>query len=482
MIDFSDFSEAESVFRFFEEISKIPHGSENTGPIADYLVGFAKARGLEHHRDGFDNVIIKKPATAGYEDRPTVIFQGHTDMVADKLPSCDKNMLLEGLDLYRDGDFLRARGTTLGGDDGVAIAYALAVLDSSEIQHPNFEALFTSDEEIGLIGASALDTSRLNGKLMLNIDSDIEGIFTVGCAGGLRMDIRLPLEKKESVPALYKLTVSGLLGGHSGMEIDKGRANAIKVLSEVLGACDSPLIASVSGGNADNAIPRSAEALYTIKNSWDGCMWNFEYSTRNFVIPSVLKKYTEAEPDISITLEPVEGEALAFDAFDSAKILRLMNRLPSGVRAMSEEIPGLVETSSNLGIVSCDESGFTASISLRSSKNAEKDALRHEIRMIGEGLGGGVSERGEYPAWEYRKGSHLCDVMSRVYSDMYGKNPEIITIHAGLECGIFSEKIEGLDCVSIGPDNFDIHTPEEHLSISSTARVFEYLKRVLREI
>ncbi len=482
MIDFSDHKNAESVFRFFEDISKIPHGSENTSHIADHLVSFAEQRGLEYHRDAYNNVIIKKPATAGYESRPTVILQGHTDMVADKRADSRIDMKKEGLDIYRDGDYLRARGTTLGGDDGVAIAYALALLDADDIPHPDIEALFTSDEEIGLIGASALDASLLRGKTMINIDSDIEGIFTVGCAGGLRMDIKLNREKREMRKGLFKLSISGLAGGHSGMEIDKGRINAIKVLCEVLRSWDSPLIAEISGGNADNAIPRSAEAIYTFPNNSDGQKEYFKGCLNNAVIPSILRKYIKKEPDIKITLEEHEGEMPVFDGYASADIMRLIEMLPSGVRNMSAEIAGLVETSSNLGIIKTAGEEFTASISLRSSKNAEKDALRHEIREIGESLSGEVTERGEYPAWEYKPESHLCDVMSRVYSDMYGKEPQIITIHAGLECGIFSEKIPMLDCVSIGPDNFDIHTPDEHLSISSTARVYEYLKRVLREI
>ena len=482
MINFSDFKNAEKVFRFFEEFSKIPHASENTSAIADYLVDFAKSRGLSYLRDAADNVIIRKSATPGYENRPTVIFQGHTDMVADKTADCDIDMEKEGLRLYRDGDFLRAEGTTLGGDDGVAIAYALAILDSNDIEHPNFEALFTSDEEIGLIGATALDASQLNGKTMINIDSDVEGIFTVGCAGGMRMDIKINLEKTKVRKGLFKISVSGLMGGHSGTEIDKGRVNAIKVISDVISHSSSPVIANICGGNADNAIPRSAEAIYGVENESEIAADNLEYITKNIVIPAVIKRYIEKEPAISITFDRFDGEAETFGAHDTAKILRMIAMLPSGVREMSEEIPGLVETSSNLGIVKSDGNSVTVSVSLRSSKNTKKAELRDRIREIGGSFGADISERGEYPAWEYRKDSHLRDVMCRVYTEMYKKEPEIVTIHAGLECGIFSEKITGLDCVSIGPDNFDIHTPEERLSISSTARVFEYLKRVLKEI
>lgn len=473
MINFSDYKNAERVFYFFEEISKIPHVSENTKPIADYLVSFAAERSLECYRDDKDNVIIKKKATPGYENRSTVIFQGHTDMVEDKADDSTLDMQKDGLLLYRDGDFLRARGTTLGGDDGVALAYALAVLDSSDIEHPDFEALFTSDEEIGLIGATALDTSHLKGKMMINIDSDVEGVFTVGCAGGLRTDMTLPTLRCDTDSPIYRITVSGLLGGHSGMEIDKGRLNAIKILFEALKACDSIKISSVSGGNADNAIPRFAECLFTAENIEE---------LENAILPKMLEKYRKTEADISISLNKECEGGSVISREDSEKLIKLTLEIPSGVYSMSAEIPGLVETSSNLGIIKTADGAAVISTSLRSSKNSEKEALKEKIREIAKAYSASLSERGEYPAWEYKPNSHLCDVMKRVYAKMYGKEPEVITIHAGLECGIFSEKIEGLECVSIGPDNFDIHTAEEHLSISSTARVWEYLKAVLKEI
>ena len=473
MLDINDYKGAERIFHFFEEISRIPHTSENTKPIADYLVSFAKERSLEYYRDTSDNVIIKKKATPGYENRPAVIFQGHTDMVADKTEDCPIDMEKEGLSIYRDGDFLRAHGTTLGGDDGVAIAYSLAVLDSDDIAHPDFEALFTSDEEIGLLGATALDASKLSGKLMINIDSDVEGIFTVGCAGGLRTDMTLSTKREISSDKLYKISVSGLLGGHSGMEIDKGRLNAIKILFEILALCDSPRIFSLSGGNADNAIPRSAECVFTAEN--------ISYILSS-VLPDVLLKYRKAEADISVSLEEstLSGDVITKE--DTRRIIDAALEIPSGVYSMSQEIEGLVETSSNLGIIKASENEAVISTSLRSSKNSEKEALKQKIRKIAKKHSATLSERGEYPAWEYKPKSYLSDVMKRVYERLYNKSPEIITIHAGLECGIFSEKIEGLECVSIGPDNFDIHTTEEHLSISSTVRVFEYLKEVLKEI
>ena len=473
MLNIPEYKDAEKVFYFFEEISKIPHPSEHTEKIADYLVDFAKTRGLWYMRDESNNVIIRKPATKGYENRPTVIFQGHTDMVADKIIGAEIDMYKEGLKLFRDGDFIRAEGTTLGGDDGVAIAYSLAILDSHDIEHPEFEALFTSDEEIGLIGATALDTSYLHGKTMINIDSDDEGIFTVGCAGGMRMDATLPFERCETQENLYRLSVSGLMGGHSGTEIDKGRINAIKVLAEVLENAKDMRIAQISGGNADNAIPRYADCIFTSEST---------VFIKDSAIPTVIERYRDKEPGIEIKLEAFWGSKECFSKSDSAKILKFIERMPTGVYKMSKDIPGLVETSSNLGIIESSGERVTLSVSLRSAKNEEKEKLRACVNDLCKEFGASVSERGEYPAWEYKKDSHLRDVMRKVYFEEYGKEPEIITIHAGLECGIFSNKICGLDCVSIGPDNFDIHTPEERLSISSTARVWDYLKKVLKEI
>lgn len=474
MLNIPEYKDAEKVFQYFEEISRIPHPSTKTEKIADYLVDFAKTRGLFYSRDAANNVIIRKPATPGYEDRPTVIIQGHTDMVADKVPECEIDMEKDGLEIYRDGDLIRAKGTTLGGDDGVAIAYALAILDSSDIEHPEIEALFTSDEEIGLIGATALDAGELRGKIMVNIDSDEEGVFTVGCAGGLRMDIDLPVmrEDKES-DNLYSIGITGLLGGHSGTEIDKNRANAIKLLCDIVGNANGIKLVDITGGNADNAIPRLARCVVSLEDP--------KYTVNN-LIPAMLEKYKETEPDISISFEKVEGPAHAITNTDSAKIFKLIKKMPSGVYKMSADIEGLPETSSNLGIIKTEVDRVKLSVSVRSSKNSEKAALCKRIRENSEGYGAKVSERGEYPAWEYKKDSRLREVMKDVYTEMYGKEPEIVVIHAGLECGIFSEKISGLDCVSIGPDNRDIHTPDERLSISSTARVWEYLKRVLKKI
>ncbi len=471
MLNIPEYKDAERVFYFFEEISKIPHGSGNTGKIADYLVDFAKVRGLEYVRDEFDNVVIRKGAVAGYENRPAVVLQGHLDMVAEKVPGSAIDMESEGLEIYRDGDFLRARDTTLGGDDGVAIAYALALLDSRDIPHPDIEGVFTSDEETGLIGAVNIAPEMVKGRLLINIDSDEEGIFTVGCAGGMRSDAVLNIKREEERErSVISLTLGGFKGGHSGVEIDKGRENAIKVLFSVLAECGARLI-SVSGGNADNAIPRTCDAKLVA-----------DKAALTAALERAKAKHAECEPDICYTVsENVERVSL-LTAESSQKAIDLINELPSGIIAMSTDVTGLVETSLNLGIIRLEGDRLSASFSVRSAKGEKKAELGTRLERIAKKYGADYSERGHYPAWEYRKSSHLRDVMIDVYKKMYGKTPEVVIIHAGLECGILSEKLDGLDSVSIGPDNFDIHTTEEHLSISSTARVWEFLKNVLKEI
>lgn len=473
MIDISDYKSVTAPFRFFEEFSKIPRGSGNTAAIADYLVSFAEARGLFVYRDSFDNVVIRKPATTGYENKPTVIFQGHTDIVAEKLQNVNIDMQKEGLRLYRDGDFLRAEGTTLGADDGVALAYALAVLDSDEIAHPEFEAVFTSDEEVGLTGATGLDVSVLKGRMLINIDSDEEGIFTAGCAGGARVDISLSQPTSWCVGGICRLSVGGLLGGHSGVEIDKNRTNAIRALMKILAALREVRLISVVAGNADNAIPRDAIATFTTRSS-------------AIEVAEAMNKIKASLPDeeksAAFSFEKKLGIARALGKAESENLISLILDLPNGVTRMSEDIDGLVETSLNLGIARLSDGAAELTVSVRSAKGERKAELLAKIADICGRHGAASSVRGEYPAWEYRRESHLRDVMCEVYKNMYGKDAKVVTIHAGLECGIFSDKIEGLDCVSIGPDNYDIHTPEERLSIPSFARVWEYLIEVLKSL
>ena len=477
MLDLPICAEGGRVFEFFVEISKIPHGSGNTAPIADYLEGFARERGLDCSRDGANNVIIKKSATPGYEERPTVIIQGHTDMVLASDENANIDLQKDGLELYVDGDFLKARGTTLGGDDGVAVAYALALLDSDTIAHPAIEAVFTSDEEIGLLGAAAIDESKIDGRILINIDSDAEGIFTAGCAGGLRTDTVASFDTKLAPGFLYIVEISGLRGGHSGVEIGNARVNAIKHLSKSISDIEGIRLMTLEGGNADNAIPRNAQASFV-------CKKKIGSSAMNELCNKIKNElYELGENDATVTVARTwQIGARVISADSTSAILSLVNEMPSGVLAMSADIEGLVETSQNIGIIKLENGEFHMAVSVRSSKDDDKRAATDNIYALGRKYGAEVSERGEYPAWEYKKDSHLRDTICSVYEKMYAKAPKVDIIHAGLECGIFSKKLDGLDAVSLGPDNYDIHTPSERLSISSTVRVWEFLLEVLKNI
>lgn len=474
MINFSGIEGALSPIRFFEEISKIPHGSGSEGALCDYIEDFANRHGLFCLRDEYDNIIIKKPASPGRSGRPTVILQGHSDMVLARSPECEKDLEKEGLSIYRDGDFLRAHGTSLGADDGIALAYALAILDSDSIPHPPLEVLFTSGEEIGMSGAMGLDSSKLSGRLLINIDSDEEGVFTVGCAGGARLDISLPVEREPLNGFSYSLSVSGLIGGHSGIDIDKNRVNAIKLTAKMLSEIKGARLVSLSGGTADNAIPNDAKAVFAT---------GFPISDKaQENIKNLFSEMTvgESEAVYSLCEAPKCENAISEKA--TAAALSLLSEIPSGVVDMSRDIPGLVETSLNIGTVSLTEDALLLGVSLRSSKGDEKERLAKSITDIAKRHGAKAERHGDYPEWEYRRDSYLRDKMSEVFLEAYGYLPKIITVHAGLECGILSRKIAELDCVSIGPDNFNLHTPDEHLSLSSTARVFEYLKLLLEKI
>ena len=381
-------------------------------------------------------------------------------------------MKVDGLTLYRDGDFLRAKDTTLGGDDGVALAYALALMDSDDIPHPALEALFTSDEEIGLIGATMLDPNAISGRLLINIDSDEEGIFTVGCAGGVRSDITLPISREEArVRDILQLTVGKFKGGHSGIEIGNGRINAIKATVKALANADVRII-SIEGGNADNAIPRGLCCRLIAENA----------ERLTAALEEMRAEYAEAEQDIEYTVERLSTVCEPMTESSSRNLLSLICELPSGVIAMSEDIEGLVETSLNLGILRTNDASVEISFSVRSAKGAKKAAVCRGLAETAQKYGAGYGERGAYPAWEYKSESKLRDTCVKAYRELYAKEPEVLIIHAGLECGILSEKIKGLDCISLGPNNYDVHTTEERLSLSSFARVWEYLKKVLREV
>ena len=468
-----------SVFSYFEKICAIPHGSRNTKAISDYLVSFAQLHGIRYEQDSLNNVVMYQEGTCGYEDHAPVILQGHMDMVCEKDVDCSINMDTDGLDIDHDGEWIFAHGTTLGGDNGIAVAYMLALLADKTIPHPPLEIIITVDEEIGMEGAAGVDLSHFQSRTMINLDSEDEGVFTVSCAGGARSVIHMPVQRRVVYGPCVKLTVEGLRGGHSGVEIHKNLANANKVMGEFLGRIQKlmPLcITKLQGGAKDNAIPRTCEATLI--------PLGIHVERINDIAEQLQAEIRENydEPDAIVRGDNVDalgGNALTTEC--TAKVIALLNAAPNGVQSMSQDIEGLVQTSLNLGVMSLDEE-LTLTFAVRSSVNAEKVDLLKRLRELAAFYEGSTSEMGDYPAWEYKKDSYLRDTMVTTFSRMFGKKPEVVAIHAGLECGLLSEKLPGLDCVSIGPDMQDIHTSREKLSIASTKRTWEFLLEVLKSL
>lgn len=485
--------EPKSVFYYFEEITKIPHGSGNVDRISDYLVDFAKERNLFYIQDDLKNVIIMKEATPGYEKEPAVILQGHMDMVAVKKPDYDIDMKTEGLKVGIDGDNLYAEGTSLGGDDGIAVAYALAILDSDTIRHPRLEVVITVDEEVGMDGARGIDLSMLKGHRMLNLDSEEEGIFLTSCAGGARVKCCFNLKQAAFQGIAYEITVGGLLGGHSGEAIDKERGNSNCLFGRFLWKLTKQIpvgLLSVEGGLADNAIPRETKAVLAVAAS-DSASFAGMVDT---VAAEISGELATKDPDFYIHVKETDkGELFCVTPDDTKRAAAFLASVPNGVQAMSADIKGLVETSLNLGILKCVrniKSGenavkssmeFTAEFSVRSSIESAKHALIDKLAAVTSLAGGAYEVTGDYPGWKYRVDSPLREKMIALYERMYGVKPRVEAIHAGLECGLLGSKITDLDCVSFGPQMQNIHTTEETLSISSTARVWEYLVKLLEE-
>lgn len=472
--------EPKRVFYYFEELCKIPHGSGNTKQISDYLVSFAKEHGLEYVQDEMNNVAIYKPATEGYEDAPAVILQGHMDMVCEKRPDVDHDFTKDPLNISVKDGYVTANGTTLGGDDGIAVAYGLALLESTELAHPALEVLITVDEEIGLLGAEGFDCSALKGKRLINLDSEAEGSLWISCAGGLSGISTIPVQRVEAEGQKAAVKITGLMGGHSGAEIDKKRANANVLMGRFLYTLQKEAayeIISLAGGQKDNAITREADAELLVEdvNAVKACAEKVQKGFR--------EEYAGTDEGITIEITDLgASSARVLHPTSREKVLFFLMEVPFGIQKMSGSIDGLVETSTNIGIVKLGEDEFLGSSSVRSSVEAAGAALSDKICYLTEFLGGDYTVQGAYPAWEYRKDSPLRDQMVEVYEEMYGEKPNVVAIHAGLECGLFYKKIEGLDCVSLGPNMKDIHTSEEVLDIASTERVWKYLVKVLESL
>ncbi|MBR1931678.1 MAG: aminoacyl-histidine dipeptidase [Lachnospiraceae bacterium] len=489
--------EPESVFYYFEEITKIPHGSGNVERISDYLADFAKQRGLFCIQDAWKNIIIVKHATPGYEKEPPLILQGHMDMVAVCEPGCTMDMKKEGLKVAVAGDNIYAEQTSLGGDDGIAVAYALAILDSQTLKHPRLEVVITVDEEVGMDGAREIDLSMLRANRMINLDSEEEGIFLTSCAGGARVSCIFDVEQEERRGILCGINVGGLQGGHSGTEIHRERANSNCLFARVLKRLTDELpiqLVEIKGGHADNAISRETKAIVLLPGESgepDNMQSMTEQANRLDAIMTVLQKDIAAELavrdpgftlnwNINWKINVQKMPALQVLTEDSTrKIAVALNALPNGVQAMSQELRGMVETSLNFGMLRLKNNKIVAEFAVRSSVESAKKALIDRMASVVELADGTYIVSGDYPGWQFRTNSPLRDKMVAVYQQMYGVKPKVEAVHAGLECGLLGSKIQDLDCVSIGPDMKDIHTTEETLSISSTARVWNYLVKLL---
>ena len=473
-------SKAFSVFKYFKDISEIPRGSGNEKEISNYLVEFAKKLKLEVTQDEALNVIIKKAASKGYENAPTVVIQGHMDMVCEKSIDTVHDFEKDPIKLVINGDKIFAKGTTLGADDGIAVAYAMALLADDSIEHPALEILMTTDEERGMSGAINLSEDSIKGKILINIDTEEEGYLLVSCAGGIRTKSSIKIKKEKNDDKILHIGIRGLKGGHSGMEIDKYRGNANKlmgrVLKEALEFADIRLV-SISGGSKNNAIPREADAYLTAKDTevLIGVVEKFNDIFRK----ELFTQDNEVRVFIESTNENYED---IYSKESTEKVINLLYLYPNGVNTMSANIKNLTESSSNLGVVT-EENGYVEFDSaVRSSVPSLKDEIVEKIKSITHIIGGKFETNSAYPAWEYKKDSKIRDLCIDVYKKMYNKDPIVYAIHAGVECGVFEEKFGELDMISFGPNIKGAHTPEENLSISSTERVWEYLLNILKNI
>ena len=470
--------EPKKVFEFFEQLTKIPRPSGNEKAASDFLVSFASERGLIAYQDELGNVTILKPATSGMEDKPTVILQAHMDMVAVADEDSAVDPTKDPLDVYVDGDFIKARGTSLGADDGIGVAFILAVLDSSDISHPMIEAVFTTDEEEGLEGANGYDASRIKGTRFINIDTEEENHIVTGCAGGIRCDLFTKCKTDKVEGSIYDLSISNLTGGHSGTEIHKGSANANVLMGRFLAMAAKSVefsLGSYEGGTKDNAIATSAKVTVVVRKKNGKA---FEKCVKSFG-ESVLAEYGRTDPDFSIKCKDKgKGKLEVMGTKDFARFTALLNLLPNGVIKMSQSTD-MVETSANIGVVTAKPKNYSIRVSLRSNRDATLEWLIGKIEMLAKAYDVQLAANGRYPAWEYVESDFSRDAKA-LYERMFNKNIEIINIHAGLECALFAKKIKGFDAISIGPDLFDVHTTAERLSVSSVRREWQYLLELLK--
>ena len=472
----------ERVFYYFEEISGIPRGSYNVKAVSDYCVGVARSLGLEVRQDEAYNVIIKKPASEGYGPSPALMLQGHMDMVCVHDADYPIDMEKEPIKLIVEDGFVRADHTTLGGDDGIAVAMGLAILEDDSLEHPDLEVVFTTEEEVGMDGVIALDVSDLKAAYLLNLDSEKEGQFLAGCAGGCKASAEFSFLSEDVNGEVISLSISGLAGGHSGDEIDKCRASAIMLLGRVLGEMQKAApfrIIRISGGEKDNAIPvDSCAQIVTEPENADDLL----KAVRKAAI-SITAEFRTADPGICIKAQKDGAAAVqAFDPVFTDNMIFMLLEVPNGVQTMSADLPGLVESSLNLGILRTEEDKVIMTWAVRSSVKSLKGLICDKLERLTLRLGGEITWHGDYPEWTFNADSRICRLCSDVYKEQTGKEAEIATIHAGLECGLLSEKMPKLDMVSMGPNIYAIHTSREHMDIASVERSYRLVQEVIRRI
>lgn len=472
--------EPKKVMHYFEELTKIPRGSGNEKAVSDYLKKFAEDRNLFVVQDDVMNILIKKPGAPGYENSVPVIIQGHMDMVDEKNNDTVHDFTKDPLKLRIEGEHLYATGTTLGADNGIAVAYALAILDGEDLPHPPLEVLITVEEETGMLGAASVNGTLFEGKMLINIDSEEEGTFLVSCAGGARQTVKLPLTYEEATGSVYKLSISGLRGGHSGIDIPKERGNSNVLLGRALYLLSKKyefVLSNLHGGSKNNAIPREAEALLLVKGNEE------HLADAVSEIETLLAKEIETQDSgLNLKIEKSDASGAFYTPETTAKAIGLLFTLPNGVISMSQDIQGLVETSLNLGVLHEKDNHLYFDFAVRSSVGSRKEMVLQKVNAIGEVFGAVSEITSSYPEWQYAKESNLRDTFIKVYEDKYGKKPQIEAIHAGLECGILAGRIPGLDMISLGPNLYDVHTPDEHMDLVSVKNVYEFLLDVLKEL
>lgn len=470
--------EPKEIFHFFEEINQIPRGTYNTKAVSDYCVNFAKERGLDVIQDEWNNVIIKKPGTAGYEASEPVILQGHLDMVCEKTADSDHDFMKDPIEMYVEDGYVKAKDTTLGADNGIAVAMALAVLDSSEIPHPPLEVVFTIDEEVGMTGAMNIDLSPLEGTMLINLDSEEEDVLTAGCAGGFRFVYSLPVEKASVNGTKIELEICGLKGGHSGVEIHKQRGNANKLAGRLLyhlSRKTNIALVEINGGSKDNVITSSNKSVIVAEN----------VEAVKTAVSDLLAKWKAefAEDEPSLDIKVSAAKSGSFEAMTEAsmkKVLQFIVNCPNGVDEYSRHLAGMVETSDNLGVIATKEDMVEFMVLTRSGFASKLDEFKERFICFAESLGGTYEFNSEYPAWTFKSESRIREITLDAFEHVFGRRPEVTEIHAGLECGLLSGKKPELDCISFGPNMMDVHSYNERLEIASAARIWEAVKEILK--